>query len=95
MDRFNYGNPYSKDGKMICPNCSKFEGHAFGVYPDHAVITEPVFLVVRTNKATDEKFLGCPNFPHCKHSDDTASMKRHKAKMRIFEIDWEDELRPY
>jgi ssDNA-binding Zn-finger/Zn-ribbon topoisomerase 1 len=58
-------------------------------------ITNPVFLIVRTNKKTDTKFLGCPNFPNCKHSDDTASTKRYKVKMKIFEIDWEDELRPY
>lgn len=89
------GYPYSYDKKMVCPYCSKhtYKLDEWGM--NYREITNPVFLVVRVNKTSGDKFLGCPNFPNCKHSDDTASTKKHKAKMRIYEIDWEDELRPY
>lgn len=89
------GYPYSYGGDMICPYCSKFTHKADEYNHSYREITNPVFLVVRVNKTSGVKFLGCPNFPNCKHSDDTASTKREKTKRKIYEIDWEDELRPY
>lgn len=26
-------------------------------------------LTIRTNRATQEQFLGCPNWPECKHTE--------------------------
>lgn len=28
----------------------------------------PPKLIIRTNRANDSKFLGCPNFPECRHT---------------------------
>lgn len=28
----------------------------------------PRFLVVKTNRATDHQFLGCPNYPECDYT---------------------------
>lgn len=94
MDSFRHSLPYAKDNKLVCPNCSKYIGHPDS-WLDEVKITEAIFLVVRVNKQTGEKFLGCPNFPKCKHSEEIYSKRVVRNRIRNFNIDYEDELRPY
>lgn len=98
IDRFENGLPYSKNGKMICPRCSKIFRTPYSydpIGPDKLEIIEPVFLIVKENKKNGQKFLGCPNFPKCKHSDDILSVRLDKIRNRVYNIDYDDELRPY
>ena len=98
IDRFEAnGRPYSKNAKMVCPNCSKYirtAGLPGYSYPK-AEITSPVFLILKENKKTGQQFLGCPNFPTCKHSDDIFSVRVAKIQGKFFNIDFDDELRPF
>ncbi len=89
---FEHGRPYAYDRKMVCPNCSKFEGYP-GTCTKPGVITSPVFMVVKINKATKKNFLGCPNFPSCKCSADVYSERVAKKKAQIWNFDYDDELR--
>lgn len=91
---FDHGKPYAYDGKLVCPNCSKFEGFP-GFCSLEAKITEPVYLIVKINNSTKQKFLGCPNFPKCKCSADVYSIRKEKQDARVFNIDYDDELRPF
>ncbi len=58
------------ENKVTCPECTKIVRYLpwhdpLGAQP---VEVEPVFLVRRINKRTNDWFFGCPNFPKCKHS---------------------------
>lgn len=91
---FEHGRPYAYGRKMVCPACSQYEGTP-GLCSSPAKITEPVYLLVKINGTTNQKFLGCPNFPKCKHSADVYSVRRAKQEARVWNIDYDDELRPY
>jgi ssDNA-binding Zn-finger/Zn-ribbon topoisomerase 1 len=41
---------------ITCPEC------------ENQVIPKMVKLIVRTNSITEEQFLGCPNYPGCRHT---------------------------
>jgi hypothetical protein len=90
ISSFRYGVPYAYNRKLVCPRCSRFEEE-----PGRpAKIIKPVFLVVRVNKKTRQNFLGCPNFPKCKHSADVYHVRVSKQE-RNLNIDYTDELRPF
>lgn len=98
IDRFENGYPYSKNRKLVCPRCSKVfrtpdPWNIIG--SDKLKIIEPVYLVVKENTKNNQKFLGCPNFPKCKHSDDILSVRLDKIRNKVSNIDYDDELRPY
>jgi hypothetical protein len=91
ISSFRHGAPYAHNKKLVCPRCSQFEEE-----PGRSgKITKPVFLVVRVNKKTGQKFLGCPNFPGCKYSTDVYSVRVSKQQLRNLNIDYADELRPF
>lgn len=90
---FSHGRPYAFCGKMVCAYCSKYQDAKTGLI--EYAITEPVFLIVKVNKKSGEKFLGCPNFPKCKYSEDVLSIRQWKTRIKDFSFDYSDELRPY
>jgi len=92
LSSFKNGLPYAFDKKMVCPLCSI---STISNWKSERQINEPVFLIIRTNKTTNQKFLGCPNFPKCKHSDDILSIRKEKQENERFNFDWNDELRDF
>ena len=48
-----------KNGTEVSITCPECENKPFPAM---------VKLIVRTNSITDEQFLGCPNYPACRHT---------------------------
>lgn len=93
VSSFKYGRPYAFDKRLVCPKCSEFEDAKTGLI--EYAITKPVFFIVKINKKTKQKFLGCPNFPKCRCSNDVFTVRQAKTKIKNFCFDYNDELRPY
>jgi ssDNA-binding Zn-finger/Zn-ribbon topoisomerase 1 len=36
-------------------------------------------LIIKTNSHTDEQFLGCPNFPKCRHTQEISEEMRMRV----------------
>jgi hypothetical protein len=67
-----------------CPNCTKIS------YTDiqggrYAKKEDMVYMILKKGKYGN--FAGCPNFPKCKYS--------YSLTKKNYNIDYEDELRPY
>lgn len=68
--------------KRYCPKCT--EVHHLPHDATYAGVSKnPVFLVRRTNKKTNDWFYGCPNFPKCKYSEN-----RPKTHQEITRETW-------
>lgn len=62
-------------GKNYCPKCTKILHHRFdSTYAGFSL--NPVILVKRINKKTNDWFWGCPNFPKCKYSRNRSKTHR-------------------
>ena len=61
------GRVYEVDKARTCPFCTKFKlipwHDPLGSQP--VEVSNPVFLVKRTNRQTGAQFWGCPKFPKC------------------------------
>ena len=71
------------DDKLTCPHCTKIMRYipwhdSLGSQP---VEVNPVFLIRRVNKRTNDWFFGCPNFPKCKYSKNRPKTKQEKDIM--------------
>lgn len=62
-----YSGPVWHGGKRTCPSCSEYTGMEAS-WSDPPKLVKPVYCVERVNRATQEKFWGCPNFPKCRYS---------------------------
>jgi len=51
--------------KPYCPSCT---GDLSYRGTEGYFAKDPVFLIKRNNRNTNDWFWGCPNFPRCKHS---------------------------
>lgn len=57
------------NNRPVCPLCSHITKWYSSTSLDHPVEVEPMFLVKRVNRHTNDWFWGCPNFPRCRHTE--------------------------
>ncbi len=65
---FSHEDCVCLDHKIYCPNCTQLIYSPTDYYRSHKYSKNPIFLVKRINKKTNDWFWGCPNFPKCKFS---------------------------
>ena len=61
------GRVYEVDKAKTCPYCTKFKTLPNRDLAGRQVVevSNPIFMVKRTNSQTGAKFWGCPKFPKC------------------------------
>lgn len=64
-------------GPRYCPRCTVVV-HFRGDYTYGGCSKNPIYLVKRKNKTTNDWFWGCPNFPECKYSENRAKTARER-----------------
>lgn len=64
-------------GPRYCRECTKVNHFKYdSTYAGYSM--NPVYLMKRFNKITNDWFWGCPNFPKCKYSENRSKTRKEK-----------------